>query len=168
MSNMLSGLTSLAYQGTNATNPPNLIYQKSNPTEYDSQNVALGDIWINTSSQEVWLLVALFKNLATWVELGVKPSEVETLTGNTGGAVGPSGSNNINVVGDGTTLTVQGTAATNTLTVSLVGGGTILTLEGNTGGLVSSIVRGTSLSSVMVPRLILWVILEPIPLPHRS
>lgn len=54
---------------------------------------------------------------------GVKPSViVETLTGNTGGAVGPTG-NNINVVGDGTTVNVTGNPGTSTLTISASGGG---------------------------------------------
>lgn len=46
---------------------------------------------------------------------------VETLTGNTGGPVGPDGSDNINVVGDGTTVTVVGNPGTNTLTISAIG-----------------------------------------------
>lgn len=45
------------------------------------------------------------------------PTVVETLTGNSGGAVGPSG-NNINIVGDGTTATVVGNPGTNTLTIT--------------------------------------------------
>jgi len=48
---------------------------------------------------------------------------VETLTGNTGGPVGPNGANNINVVGDGIGITVAGSPGTNTLTISMVGGG---------------------------------------------
>lgn len=47
---------------------------------------------------------------------------VETITGNSGGAVGPDGANNINVIGDGTTIDVVGNPGTNTLTVSLIGG----------------------------------------------
>lgn len=43
-------------------------------------------------------------------------SIVETLTGNSGGAVGPTG-NNINVVGSGT-VTVTGNPGTSTLTIS--------------------------------------------------
>ncbi len=48
---------------------------------------------------------------------------VETLTGNSGGAVGPDGSNNINVVGDGTTIDVTGNPGTNTLTISALSSG---------------------------------------------
>lgn len=46
---------------------------------------------------------------------------VETLTGNSGGAVGPTG-NNINVVGSGS-VTVAGNPGTSTLTISTTGGG---------------------------------------------
>ncbi len=46
----------------------------------------------------------------------VPPTVVETLTGNTGGPVGPTG-NNINVVGTGL-ITVTGNPGTSTLTIS--------------------------------------------------
>ena len=42
---------------------------------------------------------------------------VETITGNTGGPVGPDGLDNINIVGDGLTVTVTGNPGTNTLTI---------------------------------------------------
>lgn len=48
---------------------------------------------------------------------------VQTLTGNTGGAVGPNAAGNINVVGNGTSVIVAGNAGTNTLTVNVTGGG---------------------------------------------
>ena len=44
----------------------------------------------------------------------------ETLTGNSGGAVGPS-AGNINVVGDATTITIAGNPGTHTLTASVTG-----------------------------------------------
>lgn len=46
---------------------------------------------------------------------------VETIEGNTGGPVSPDGSNNIFVVGDGTTVDVSGSPGTNTLTISSTG-----------------------------------------------
>lgn len=45
---------------------------------------------------------------------------VQTLTGNSGGAVGPDGANNINVLGSGF-VDVTGNPGTNTLTISLTG-----------------------------------------------
>jgi|SRR5579859_3673560 len=48
--------------------------------------------------------------------------DILTLTGNVGGAVGPDGGGNINVVGAGDVL-VTGNNATNTLTITVPGGG---------------------------------------------
>src|SRR5580698_3075585 len=61
---------------------------------------------------------------------------VETLTGNTGGAVGPTG-NNINVVGDGTTVEVTGNPGTSTLTISALGG-VATTFDGDSGSATPS------------------------------
>lgn len=53
---------------------------------------------------------------------GVAPALiVETLTGNSGGAVGPTG-NNINIIGSGA-INVVGNPGTSTLTISTSGGG---------------------------------------------
>jgi hypothetical protein len=43
--------------------------------------------------------------------------DIETLTGDTGGAVGPDGAFNINLLG-GDTIDVDGNAGTNTLTIN--------------------------------------------------
>ncbi len=67
----------------------------------------------------------------------IPPGELNTLTGNTGGAVSASGGGNINVVGDGTTTTIVGNPGTNTLTVSSLITQGIVTVTGNTGGPVS-------------------------------
>ena len=48
-------------------------------------------------------------------------ADVETLTGNTGGAVGPDGAYNIDVVGDGEYITVAGDPGANSLTINYLG-----------------------------------------------
>lgn len=49
---------------------------------------------------------------------GTSPVDMETLTGNTGGAVGPDGASNINVLGyEPSGITVVGSPGTNTLTI---------------------------------------------------
>lgn len=53
---------------------------------------------------------------------GTSSPDVETLTGNSGGAVGPDASFNINVVGAGG-VAVVGTPGSNTLTIASSGGG---------------------------------------------
>ncbi len=54
----------------------------------------------------------------------VTPSTLTSLTGDSGGAVGPDGSGTINVVG-GTGISVVGTPLNNTLTVSATGGASV-------------------------------------------
>jgi hypothetical protein len=143
MSNLLSGRSSLAYQGTNAQNPPNLRYATQDPTSYDSSNVSLGDLWLNTENETVWLLVSLYGtgtsggSIATWTQLGIITTNLETLTGDSGGAIDPDSSNTIFVKGDGTTIKVMGDNTTHTLTASLVSGSYISSLTGNSGGAVN-------------------------------
>lgn len=67
---------------------------------------------------------------------------VLTLTGNTGGAV-PATANNINVIGDGTTVTVAGNPGTSTLTISVLGGHAIDTIDGDVGSVTGSTVTFT-------------------------
>ena len=58
---------------------------------------------------------------------------VLTLTGNSGGAVSPT-AGNINVVGDGTTITVAGNPGTSTLTISSLVSAGITSITGDIGG----------------------------------
>ena len=62
-------------------------------------------------------------------ELSASPAgNVDFLTGNTGGAVSPDGSQNINIVG-GSGSNIVGTPLTNTLTVNVTGNGLSWTRE---------------------------------------
>lgn len=64
-------------------------------------------------------------------------SAIETLTGNTGGAVSPT-AGNVNVIGDGITISVAGNPGTSTLTISAIAGGVLVeSLTGDVGGAVS-------------------------------
>ena len=49
-------------------------------------------------------------------------ADIETITGNSGGAVGPSAGFNVNLVGSGS-ISVAGNPGTNTLTISISGSG---------------------------------------------
>lgn len=127
MSNRLGGKQGTAYVGTNANQPPNLTFQNRAPTQFDI-GYSVGDFWMDDSvtfNQRLWVLVSLEGNstskgqVAHWVQLGPGvPSNVNTLTGNSGGVVPPDGANNINVIGDGVSANVVGTPGTNTLTIS--------------------------------------------------
>jgi hypothetical protein len=75
---------------------------------------------------------------------------VSTLTGNSGGAVSPT-SGNINVVGDGTTVTVTGNPGTHTLTISSTGSSLSFPTDSGTatpsGGLLNIIASTSTLNA---------------------
>ena len=73
---------------------------------------------------------------------GVLPSDIITsITGNTGGPVGPDGANNINVIGSGN-INVAGNAGTFTETITLVGTTNHAIQIGNALGSLTSIAVG--------------------------
>ena len=51
MSNRLSGIAPLSYQGTDAVQPPNIRTFERAPTQNDTQNFAIGDFWIHRKSR---------------------------------------------------------------------------------------------------------------------
>lgn len=71
------------------------------------------------------------------------PSIIETITGNTGGPVGPDIFNNINVIGAGN-INVAGNPATFTETITLVGTTNHAVQIGNASGSLTSIAVGTN------------------------
>lgn len=127
--------------GRSSSSPFVDIFKPRDPTTSDItsetsiNNYAIQQKWLNTATNTLWEL----KNYvgangiltANWIKIGGS-NIVETLTGNSGGAVGPDASNNINVVGDGVYITTVGTPINNTLTIEPAGGLTTLYTE-NTG-----------------------------------
>jgi hypothetical protein len=123
MSNRLGGKQGTAYVGTNANQPPNYTFGDRDPNQNDKNDVSLGDLWLNQTSQTLWVLVSLAGNptskgaLATWVKLedsGFTP--VDTFTTDAGNAIPAGGVLNI-LGGQGMTTTGAG----NTVTVISTG-----------------------------------------------
>jgi len=126
----LNGLVALAYLGVQPSTPSNFIVKQGAPTPNDYRNVYVGDWWLDNSSMylspsvapttaNLWILVSVVGHVATWIDFGGAAGLV-TLTGNSGGAVSPLG-NNINILGDTTTINIVGNPGTHTLTVSTSG-----------------------------------------------
>lgn len=106
---------------------PNEVVFNRRPTPTDNNPYLIGCRWtipisLSFPTGEFWVLVSLVNGLATWKKLQGNIETAETLTGNTGGPVGPDANQNINVVGTGNVL-VTGTPLNNTLTISRTGGG---------------------------------------------
>ena len=128
----LNGLTSLAYVGVLPSSPTNFFIKQGAPTTNDYRNCYVGDMWLDNSSMyltpstpptilNLWILSSVANKTATWVNFGVSTSgDVTTLTGNDGIPVGPT-LGNINVVGDGITISITGDPLTSTLTASVIG-----------------------------------------------
>lgn len=106
--------------------PPPFITDNRSPNNFDI-NYPIFSFWLNSSSLNLYFLAQKTSNLgyiqADWVLIGTNLGGVQSLTGNSGGAVMPDtgAGNTINVVGDGTTITIAGNPATHTLTVSALG-----------------------------------------------
>lgn len=125
MSNRNQSGGGLIYRGTNAVAPPNCTFNNRSPTQYDKDGYSLLDLWLNTLNENVYVLVSLAGSstskgtLATWVQLTQgSGGDVSSLTGNTGGAVGPTVGGTINIDGLNP-LTVVGNPGTNQLEIEI-------------------------------------------------
>lgn len=114
--------------GRTSTNPFITIIKNRAPIGNDGINNALqvGQRWIDSSDKDAEYFLLNFTSSngvvqANWVQIGSGGNTAETLTGNSGGAVTVDSSNNINVVGDGTTgLLFSGSSHTLTGTLSTI------------------------------------------------
>ena len=128
-------------QGTKGGNVSFNYFVDRDPTQYDSKNYFLMDEWLNTLTNTPWKLVSLQGtntskgSLATWIKFGA--GDLQSLTSNSGGVVNPDAAFNINVVGDGVTITGVGNPATHTITLSAMSTGTVESLTTDDGHIVT-------------------------------
>jgi hypothetical protein len=126
----------LLYDGLNALpyrlNPTPLVFNPRAPIPTDWQNFNLGTIWIDTATEDVYMLVSLAGNVATWVLLINGSGNILGITADNAVTAFPV-AGIINIFGNGSTITT--TAAGNTITLGL-SGGIATTYDGNTGSAV--------------------------------
>lgn len=84
------------------------------PTSTDIK-FPIGQVWVRTDTAQVYILAQLASGAASWTLASPGASDVDTLTGDSGGAISPS-SGNITLAG-GTNITSAG--ASNTITFNL-------------------------------------------------
>ncbi len=125
-----SNIANTVATGGTSTRPFIEIFLPRDPTSSDLNGnggpYQVQQRWWNTSTNDEWVLTGFTSSLgvvsANWEPVsGI--TTAETLTGNTGGPVGPDASNNINIVGNGVSVVVSGNPATNTLTIDVNDGG---------------------------------------------
>ena len=78
-------------------------------------NSEIGTVWINTTTKQAWTMTGSAAGAATWSLSSPGASDVDTLTGDGGGAISPL-AGNITLAG-GTNITTAGAA--NTITYNL-------------------------------------------------
>lgn len=103
MATRLRGLNPLSYIGVDPVNPTQAVIYKRNPSINDCSNFTLQCQWLNSQTQQLWVLVSQEGGRGTWKEItgGGGGSGIQTITGDVGTAVGPDGSNNIDLQGGG-------------------------------------------------------------------
>lgn len=147
-----SGLHPLAYLGVEPVSPPNFIIDNRIPTSTDDKNVNIGDLWLNVgtvtipapTAEDIWMLVSLAPQPsqagnATWVNLAGGATALETLTGDSGGAVSGDANDNINIIANnaginaGSSVLFVGVPASNTITLNVTDASSN-TIIGNSSG----------------------------------
>ena len=104
------------YMGVNPSERPANIVADRAPTTSD-RRYKLGTLWIDKTNDKSYQLTSVSASTANWEFLG--GNSLETLTGDTGGAISPSADNitlaggeGIDTSGSGSTITIAGEDAT--------------------------------------------------------
>ena len=136
MSKRLTGLNPLAYIGVEPVQPSNMFMRSIAPTPTDSRNVNIGDFWVDTTTQQLWVLVSLAGGSATWITLFGGASDV--FVTDSGTATPAAGIIHIN--GDGLNISTSAPGPSNIVDITLNPNLTLtgLTLTGFTGGVLVS------------------------------
>lgn len=112
----LTGLHPLAYMGVDPVTPPMLFIDSRAPTTNDSKNFNIGALWVVQDPEEVYMLISLAANIATWVQLypggggggGATTFPCDSGTANeVGGELNIFGTPNITTIGSGNTVVVK-------------------------------------------------------------
>lgn len=85
----LNGLYTLAYMGDNPSTPADSYSISRDPTVNDSQGFYIMDMWLNTVTKDVWILVSLAGAIATWVKFSGGAGAVTSLQPDVGAVVNP-------------------------------------------------------------------------------
>ncbi len=106
-----------------SSSPFVILYNERDPTPQDVSH-PIQKPWLNTLTNSYWILKSFNTSggvtTANWIKIGGAMQFISTITGNTGGPVsGAPVTNNINLLGGGTNVTVAGNPGAYTLTIDV-------------------------------------------------
>jgi hypothetical protein len=122
------------------------ILAKRAPTTTDT-GYPLAQLWLDKTGDDLYGLVDVSAGIATWNLLAATPGEIATLTGDTGGAIGPS-AGNVNLLGTSEQISTTGSGSTitlaipNTFSFGSASGSNSGTITTGTGGLNCQLTNG--------------------------
>jgi len=116
----LTGLNPLAYLGVEPITPPDEVIDNRVPTINDYDNFNLGTFWLDSASEDLYLLTNKDAGIATWRLLGGS-TVLLALDGDTGTAV-PSGG--VITIAGGSGISTAASGSTVTITATGSGGAT--------------------------------------------
>lgn len=102
-----------AYLGVNPIATPDFKKVARDPTSADRKNMHVGQLWLNTVNNKVWMLAQIVGNTSTWIDLVNSGILINSYVTDSGTA-SPS-SFALNLVGDGTFLSTTGSGSTATV-----------------------------------------------------
>lgn len=107
----------LSYMGVASRNPPAIAIKSDAPTTNDIDNFQIGSIWIDKTTDNVYMLVNKAEGSATWTFIGGAISAIETITTPDSTVVTPVNENvnflngsGISITGSGDDITIAATA----------------------------------------------------------
>lgn len=113
MAKRLTGRNPLAYLGVEPEMPVNTYQSPNAPTPNDVQNFNLGDFWVDTTTETLYVLVSQQRGIATWIT--TFGGAASTFVTDSGTATDSGGI--INILGDG--INTNTSASGNTINVNL-------------------------------------------------
>lgn len=124
-SKRLTGLDPLAYLGVEPMSPLQFVINNTNDPNSNNTNFNIGTIWLNISTDSIFMLTSLSANVATWTPLnGGGGGALDSITaGNAVQVFGDAG-NNITLV-NGPNIQTIGNSGAHTITVQVTSSITI-------------------------------------------
>lgn len=108
----------LSYMGVASRNPPAIAIKSDAPATNDIDNFQIGSIWIDKTTDNVYMLVNKAEGIATWTFIGGALSSVETITTPDTAVVSPVNENINFLNGTGMAITGSGNDITFSVTSS--------------------------------------------------